>query len=96
MWDVWHVVGGYWKGVNVTDSGISVDDPEEIARFRDRGVRERAAEVIRVARHQDDVSMADMTMAKAEWDACRGRGGSWACPCMNKGCTRVLLPEELP
>jgi hypothetical protein len=89
MWDVWHVVGGYRKGVNITESGISIDDPEEITRFRDRGVRERAVEVIQRARQTDETAIAEMAEAKMEWDKCRGRGGPFHCPCMNKGCTRV-------
>ena len=40
--DVWHVVGGYWRGVKPGDAKYHVrwENDEEIRRFRDRAVRE--------------------------------------------------------
>jgi hypothetical protein len=91
MWDVWHVVGAYWRGCKPGDSEYKArwDNAEEVGRFRDRAVRERAVEVIRRARRTDEQSLAELREAKTEWDMCRGRGSTYRCPCMDKSCTRV-------
>lgn len=81
MWDVWHVVGAYWKSMAPGD--------EEVRRFKDRAVRERAAEIIRRARRTDEQAIAELREAKEEWDRCRGRGSTHPCPCFDKPCTRV-------
>jgi hypothetical protein len=91
MWDVWQVVGGYWRGIKPGDAEYRVrwDNDEEIRRFRDRAVRERAVEVIRRARRTDEQAIAELREAKADWDRCRGHGSAHPCPCMDKPCTRV-------
>ncbi len=88
MWDAWHVVGGYWLMDRSDETGV-VWKNDEVGRFRNRRVRERAAEVVMRARRVDEQAIADLREAKTEWDKCRGRGGSYGCPCMEKGCTRV-------
>jgi hypothetical protein len=91
MWDVWQVVGGYWRGIKPGDAEYRVrwDNDEEVRRFRDRVVRERAVEVIRRAKQTDEQAIAALREAKAEWDRCRGHGSAHPCPCMDKPCTRV-------
>jgi hypothetical protein len=91
MWDVWHVVGGYWKGVRAGDREYPwvFDNPDELRRFRDRGVRERAAAVVRRARQVDAQAIADLATAKDEWDRCRGHGNEHPCPCWDKPCSRA-------
>jgi hypothetical protein len=91
MWDVWQVVGGYWRGVKSGDAEYRIrwDNDEEIRRFRDRAVRERAVEVIRRAKRTDEQAIAALREAKADWDRCRGHGCAHPCPCMDKPCTRV-------
>jgi len=91
MWDVWQVVGGYWRGAKAGDAEFRMrwDNDEEVRRFRDRAVRERAVEVIRRARRTDEQALAELREAKADWDRCRGKGSSHPCPCMDKPCTRV-------
>jgi len=91
MWDAWQVVGGYWRGIKPGDAEYHVrwENDEEIRRFRDRAVRERAAEVIRRARRIDEQAIAELGEAKADWDKCRGRGCAHPCPCLEEPCTRV-------
>jgi hypothetical protein len=91
MWDVWHVVGGYWKGAKAGDAEYRMrwDNDEEVRRFRDRAVREQAVQVIRRARRTDKQALAELREAKDDWDRCRGKGSSHRCPCMDKPCTRV-------
>ncbi len=91
MWDVWQVVGGYWRGIKTGDAehGLTWENPEELRRFRERGVRERAAKVIRRARQVDAQAIEDLQTAKEEWERCRGHGKEYACPCWEKRCTRV-------
>jgi hypothetical protein len=91
MWDVWQVVGGFWRGFTPGDAEYRArwENDEEVRRFRDRAVRERAAEVIRRARRTDERALAELREAKAEWDRCRGQGRAHPCPCMDKACTRV-------
>ena len=88
MWDVWHVVGGFWL-IEKTDETGTTWESDEVSRFRDRSVRERAVEAIMRARRTDEQAISDLQEAQAEWDKCRGKGGSYGCPCMKKGCTRV-------
>jgi hypothetical protein len=91
MWDVWQVVGGYWRGAKPggAEYRIRWDNEEEIRRFRDRAIRERAAEVIRRARRTDEQAIAELREAKADWDKCRGQGFAHPCPCLDRPCTRV-------
>jgi hypothetical protein len=91
MWDAWQVVGGYWRGAKPGDAEYRVrwDNDEEIRRFRDRAVRERAAEVIRRARRTDEQALAELREARADWDKCRGQGSTHPCPCWDNPCTRV-------
>ena len=92
MWDAWQVAGGYWRGAKDGEGEHRViwDSPEEIGRFRDRAVRERAVEVIRRARRIDEQSMRDLQDARDDWARCRGQGSSYACPCWGTaGCARV-------
>jgi hypothetical protein len=91
MWDVWQVVGGYWRGFKPGDAEYYArwDNAEEVRRFRERAVRERAVEVIRRAKRIDEQAIAELREAKADWDKCRGRGFSHPCPCWDKPCTRV-------
>ncbi len=91
MWDVWQVVGGYWRGAKAGDDEYRVrwDNDEEVRRFRDHVVRERAVAVIRRARRMDEQAIAELREAKADWDRCRGKGSAHPCPCMDKPCTRV-------
>jgi hypothetical protein len=92
MWDVWQVVGGYWRGVKRVDAGYRVywDNDEEVRRFRDRAVRERAAQVVRRARQVDVQSLEDLQQALEEWDHCLGRGNNHPCPCMGRPCVRMI------
>jgi len=91
MWDVWQVVGGYWRGYRPGDAEYRArwENDEEIRQFRDRAVRERAVEVVRRARRTDEQALAELREAKADWDRCRGQGCSHPCPCMDKPCTRM-------
>lgn len=91
MWDAWQVVGGYWRGAKPGDAEFHVrwDNDEEIRRFRDRAVRERAVDVIRRARRTDEQALAELRDAKADWDRCRGHGASHPCPCWGSPCSRV-------
>ena len=91
MWDVWQVVGGYWRGCKPGDGEHRViwDNADEVRRFRSRSVRERAAAVIRRARDVDAQSLQDLQTAKDEWDSCRGRGNAYPCPCWDKRCARM-------
>ena len=91
MWDAWQAVGGYWRGVKSAngESGPCWENPEEIRRFRDRAVRERAAQVVRRARQVDAQAIQDLQEAKAEWDRCLGHGNGHRCPCWDTPCARV-------
>lgn len=91
MWDLWQVVGGYWRGAG-TGAGPyrqAWSGPAEVQRFREREVRERAVAVIRRARRIDAQALDLLREAQAEWDRCRGQGGSHPCPCWDAPCTRV-------
>ncbi len=91
MWDAWHVVGGYWKGIKTGDAEYLVywENNEELRRFRQRAVRERAAQVVRRARQVDAQAIQDLGEAKEEWDRCLGRGKDHPCPCWDQPCARV-------
>jgi hypothetical protein len=91
MWDVWQVVGGYWRGAKQGDAEYRVrwDNAGEVRRFRDRAVRERAVEVIRRARRTDEQAIVELRQAKADWDRCRGQGSAHPCPCFGEPCTRA-------
>ncbi len=96
MWDVWHVVGlgkGFLKGLKVrqdaTPPYLYWDDEEDIARFKDRAIRERIAGIINRARQVDEQAIQDLGIAKDEWERCRGLGNDYPCPCLDKPCTRV-------
>ena len=84
-------LSGYWRGAKPGDAEYRIrrDNDEEVRRFRDRAVRERAVEVIRRARRTDEQSIAKLREAKADWDRCRGQGSAHPCPCWDKPCTRV-------
>ena len=91
MWDVWQVIGGYWRGIEAGDTEYRQQwaNHEEISRFRDRAVRERAAAVIRRAKRTDEQAIEELREAKADWDRCRGQGAAHPCPCRDVPCTRV-------
>lgn len=91
MWDVWQVVGGYWRGVKPVGDGFRHywDNDEELRRFKKRGVRERAAQVVRRARQADAQALQDLQQAGEEWDQCLGRGNSHPCPCWDRPCARM-------
>jgi len=91
MWDVWQVVGGYWRGVKAgnAEHRLYWENDEELRRFRDRTVREKAAKVISRARQVDAQAIQDLQEAKEEWEKCLGRGKEHPCPCWDKPCARV-------
>ena len=96
MWDVWHVIGlgkGFLKGLKVRQDAsppyLYWDDDEDILLFKDRAVRERIARIINKARQVDEQAIQDLSIAKEEWEKCRGHGNDYPCPCMDKPCTRV-------
>jgi len=89
MWDAWQAVGGYWR--RSTDEGrLRWEGTEELARFRDPRVRERAAKVIRRARKIDSESVRDLEEARDDWRGCIGHGTAHPCPCWGLNvCARV-------
>jgi hypothetical protein len=91
MWDVWQAVGGYWRmqpGDSQRRAGW--EGSEELARFRDRSVRERAVAAIRRARKTDEESLRDLADAKDDWERCISHGTAHPCPCMGPTpCARV-------
>ena len=92
MWDVWQAVGGFWRGVEQSDEPPfhRWAGAEELARFRDRSVRDRAAAVIRRARRTDEESLRDMAEARDDWERCVGHGSAHPCPCWGDSvCARV-------
>jgi len=96
MWDIWHVIGlskGFLKGLKVREDASSPylywDDDEDIRQFKDRAVRENIARIINRARQVDEQAIQDLSIAKEEWERCRGRGNGYPCPCLDKPCTRV-------
>ncbi|MBM3240179.1 hypothetical protein FJZ31_28170 [Candidatus Poribacteria bacterium] len=96
MWDVWHVIGlgkGFLKGLKVREDSLPPylfwDDDEDIRLFKDRAVREKIARIINRARQVDVQAIQDLSIAKEEWEKCRGRGNDFPCPCLGKSCTRV-------
>jgi hypothetical protein len=92
MWDVWQAVGGYWRGAKDGDAvhRIRWEGAEELVRFRDRSVRERAVEAIRRARRTDEESLRDLATAQDDWERCISHGTTRPCPCWGqKVCSRV-------
>jgi hypothetical protein len=91
MWDAWQVAGGYWRGIKALEPEYRVcwENDEELRRFRQPSVREKAAQVVRRTRQVDSQAIQDLTEAKDEWDRCLGRGKDHPCPCWEKPCVRV-------
>ena len=92
MWDAWQAVGGYWRGAKDGDAEHRVrwEGPEELERFRDRAVRERAAAVIQRARKVDAQAIHALEEAKDDWERCIGHGSDHPCPCWGSTvCARV-------
>jgi hypothetical protein len=89
---VWQAVGGFWRGVEKGDAEYQLrwTGEEELVRFRDRAVRERAAKAIRRARLIDSQSVRDLAEAYDDWERCIGHGCAQPCPCWGStGCARV-------
>jgi len=91
MWDAWQAVGGYWRAPPRADGpGLAWEGTEDLTRFRDRSVRERAAGVIRRAKRVDSESIEFLREARDDWERCLGHGCTHPCPCWGSTvCARV-------